>query len=288
MVPGRERPAAVTALAVFFAAGAAIAATSAVALLSPGGPLDPMWRLNRRARDAFATMGGWAVVLLVAVAAACALTAVGLWRGAPWGRGLAIAVLGINFVGDAATAVSGVEPRTVVGLPIAAALIAYLATSRPVRMHFRRASAPGSPRVVVVPVIRDADDRVLLCKMPPHRGVFPGQWGLPGGGVEPGERPAEALAREIREELALELTDAKPLFFSDGRYAKLLPDGTRREMDMIFLLYDCRTSSTDPKLNEEFAEHAWAAPAELPRYDLNAATIATFRRLGWLSPPATG
>ncbi|MDI5349372.1 NUDIX domain-containing protein, partial [Salmonella enterica subsp. enterica serovar Kentucky] len=40
----------------------------------------------------------------------------------------------------------------------------------------------------------------LLCKMADNRGVFPGQWALSGGGVEPGERIEEALRREVREE----------------------------------------------------------------------------------------
>jgi len=47
-------------------------------------------------------------------------------------------------------------------------------------------------RLIVVPLIRRADGRYLFIKMPLHRGVFPGQWGLPGGGVEEGERIEDA------------------------------------------------------------------------------------------------
>ena len=68
-------------------------------------------------------------------------------------------------------------------------------------------------RMIVVPVVRNDDGRVLLCKMPPDRGVFPGQWGLPGGGVEPGERIHDALVREVNEELGVAVVSAKPLFF---------------------------------------------------------------------------
>ena len=64
-------------------------------------------------------------------------------------------------------------------------------------------------RLVVVPIIKDEHDRVLLCKMPPDRGVFPNQWGLPGGGVEAGERMHEALAREVKEELGVSILEAK-------------------------------------------------------------------------------
>lgn len=52
------------------------------------------------------------------------------------------------------------------------------------------------------------DGRLLLAQRtrPPE---LAGQWELPGGKVEPGETPAEALAREIREELAVEVVGAQ-------------------------------------------------------------------------------
>ena len=55
-------------------------------------------------------------------------------------------------------------------------------------------------RTIVCPLIQN-DGAYLLCKMADDRGVFPGQWALSGGGVEPGEQIEEALRREIREEL---------------------------------------------------------------------------------------
>lgn len=47
--------------------------------------------------------------------------------------------------------------------------------------------------LIVVPIIRRTDGRYLLIKMSPNRGVFPGQWGLPGGGVEEDERIEDTL-----------------------------------------------------------------------------------------------
>ena len=72
-------------------------------------------------------------------------------------------------------------------------------------------------RTIVCPLIQN-DGAYLLCKMADDRGVFPGQWALSGGGVEPGERIEEALRREIREELGeqLLLTEITPWTFSDS------------------------------------------------------------------------
>lgn len=71
-------------------------------------------------------------------------------------------------------------------------------------------------RTIVCPLIQN-DGAYLLCKMADDRGVFPGQWAISGGGVEPGERIEEALRREIREELGeqLLLTEITPWTFSE-------------------------------------------------------------------------
>ena len=136
-------------------------------------------------------------------------------------------------------------------------------------------------RLIVVPVIKDGEGRVLLCKMPEDRGVFPGQWGLPGGGVEPGERVDQALAREVSEELGATLIESRPLFFKDGLYDKSFSDGSKRSVYMVFLLFDCRIDLSLPiYLNPEFCEYSWAEPPALKNYDLNSETRATFTSLG--------
>jgi hypothetical protein len=124
--PTSRRPSGVTALSVFFAFSALACVTAGALLLFPGGPLDAAWRLNPRGHEGFERMGVWALPLLAAVGVACAFAAIGLWRNASWGYRLAIAILGVNGVGDALNAVAGHDPRSWIGVPIALALIAYL------------------------------------------------------------------------------------------------------------------------------------------------------------------
>lgn len=148
-------------------------------------------------------------------------------------------------------------------------------------MSSTAAIQPAASRLIVVPVVRDDDGHVLLCRMPPDRGVFPGQWGLPGGGVEPGERIHDALVREVEEELGVAVVSARPLFFKDGTHEKTVPGEGRIALYMVFLLFDCRVDSTRPiRLNDEFCEFAWVEASRLGEYDLNSATRETFAEMG--------
>jgi len=135
-------------------------------------------------------------------------------------------------------------------------------------------------RTIVVAVIQNDRDEYLVCRKPVDRGVFPGQWAIPGGGIEPGERMEDALRREVREEVGLEIHAVRPLFFKDGEYPKLYPDGTRQNVYMIFLLFACRAASEAVTLGEEFEQFAWVKGTELYKYDLNEQTRDTFQQLG--------
>ncbi len=137
-------------------------------------------------------------------------------------------------------------------------------------------------RIIVVGVIENEAGEVLICRMPAGRGVFPGQWGLPGGGIEAGEAAETALQRELGEEVGLAVSEIQPLFFSDGIYTKKFPDGRQQEIYMIFLLYACRAVSGAVRLNDEFEQYAWVRREELAGYDLNLETRKTFQRLGWV------
>jgi hypothetical protein len=120
-------PAGVKVLVVFFAFGATACAVTVAALLTPGGTLEIVWRLNPEAHLGFQKIGtALSVLLMFVVGTACAWAAVGLARQKEWGRRLAIGILALNLIGDSVGAVVRHDPRTLIGLPISGAMIAYL------------------------------------------------------------------------------------------------------------------------------------------------------------------
>ena len=125
-----SRPPGITALSFFFLFGTVMSGLAAVTLLFPGSVLEPLWRLNPRARDGFAAMGSWAVLLMVLVCVACGMAALGLQRCKRWGYWMALFILTINLAGDTANAVLAHDLRTLVGLPMGGAMIVYLLTKR--------------------------------------------------------------------------------------------------------------------------------------------------------------
>ena len=122
-------------LASFFAFGVSLCVLTIVLLLFPGTALDAFWRPNPDAHAAFQSIGNWSIVIMLVVGTACLFAAIGLWRGSHWGTQVAIISLVVNMLGDLSNALLNYDFRTLVGLPIAAAIIVYLA-------RFERLYAP--------------------------------------------------------------------------------------------------------------------------------------------------
>jgi 8-oxo-dGTP diphosphatase len=69
----------------------------------------------------------------------------------------------------------------------------------------------GKPAIrVVAAALYDSAGRVLIADRPAGKHMA-GRWEFPGGKIGPGERDSDALVRELREELGVRVTKARPL-----------------------------------------------------------------------------
>src|SRR3954467_86748 len=73
--------------------------------------------------------------------------------------------------------------------------------------------------LVVACALIDIDRRVLIAQRPPGKQLA-GLWEFPGGKLEPGETPEQALIRELKEELGVTITEAclAPFVFASHAY----------------------------------------------------------------------
>ena len=108
--------------------------------------------------------------------------------------------------------------------------------------------------IVVAAALVDADGRILLQQRAPGR-QMEGLWEFPGGKIEEGELPEEALIRELREELGID-TDAACL--APAAFASE-PLGERH---LLLLLYICRKWRGTPQALDATALK-WVRPLEM-------------------------
>lgn len=108
-------------------------------------------------------------------------------------------------------------------------------------------------------VIRDDDGRILLARSQGDE-----QWALIGGGLEPGEEPVAALAREVQEELGVEAVVGQIIgaYGGEGMFITY-PNGDR--CAYVTTAYECRLTSSVMILEaEELRDAAWFMPSAIP------------------------
>jgi len=125
-------------------------------------------------------------------------------------------------------------------------------------------------KLVVAALLRDPSGRILLTRRRADQ-PMPGQWELPGGKIEPGESPSEALVRELREELGISVRVGRAWDILFHRYP---------EFDLLMLVYACELPVRGPRPRPlEVAELAFVAPAQLSDYDVLPADAPLIARL---------
>jgi 8-oxo-dGTP diphosphatase len=118
--------------------------------------------------------------------------------------------------------VSAVESGAV---PVVATVTEALADHRPFRLQ----------RVAAYALLR-RDDRVLLTRLS-GRAAHPGAWTLPGGGLDHGEAPVAALAREVAEECGVACEVGDLLGVHDAHFSGTAPSGRWEDYHGVHLVF---------------------------------------------------
>jgi 8-oxo-dGTP diphosphatase len=113
--------------------------------------------------------------------------------------------------------------------------------------------------LVAAVALVDADGRVLISKRPEGKQLG-GLWEFPGGKVEAGERPEAALVRELKEELAIDVSASclAPLTFASHAYD---------DFHLLMPLYVCRRWRGEVR-GAEGQEIKWVPPLKLRDYPM--------------------
>jgi 8-oxo-dGTP diphosphatase len=110
------------------------------------------------------------------------------------------------------------------------------------------------------------DDAVLLTRFS-ERGFHTGQWGLPGGGIEHGETPREAVAREVKEETGLDCEVGEAVTIDDVRVRGTAPSGRDEEFHSIGIVFAATVAAgAEPQVVEVDGTTdavAWVSRAEI-------------------------
>lgn len=121
--------------------------------------------------------------------------------------------------------------------------------------------------LVVAAAIYDSAGRVLLAQRPAGKAMA-GLWEFPGGKIEMGETPEQALMRELEEELQITLNpqELRPITFASYSYD---------EFHLLMPLFELRGWSGHPN-PVEGQTLAWVHPIDLHSYPAPAADIPLF------------
>jgi 8-oxo-dGTP diphosphatase len=122
-------------------------------------------------------------------------------------------------------------------------------------------------RVVAALIFKDG--KVLVCQRTRHQ-TMPLKWEFPGGKIEEGEQPRDALRRELDEELGIDATIGEEV----SRIVHEYPDGGSVEL-RFFIVREYRGEIE----NKIFRDVRWSPPSQLPSYDFLEADLLLVKDL---------
>jgi len=134
----------------------------------------------------------------------------------------------------------------------------------------KRGDRSAEKPLLVVAALIASDGRILACQR--HRtDAFALRWEFPGGKVRSHEKPEEALARELEEELGVTAEIGEEVHRTRHRY-----DEMSREIELVF--YTARADA-EAMQNRVFEQIRWVAPANLASLDFLPADRELIRLL---------
>jgi 8-oxo-dGTP diphosphatase len=126
-----------------------------------------------------------------------------------------------------------------------------------------------SPRTIrVVAAVIAKEGRYLITQRRPTA-VLPLLWEFPGGRVEPGESDGQALKREVKHRLSVEIKVGHLISFLSHPYERY---------DVDLYLYECQIVSGELQA-ENVQEYKWVTSAEFDKYPFTPADEASMTKL---------
>jgi 8-oxo-dGTP diphosphatase len=111
--------------------------------------------------------------------------------------------------------------------------------------------------------------KILVCQRTRHQ-VMPLKWEFPGGKIEEGEQPRDALRRELNEELGIDAVIGDEV----ARIRHEYPNHSKVEL-RFFAVHEYSGGME----NRIFREIRWAEPGELPKFDFLEADLTLVKDL---------
>lgn len=133
----------------------------------------------------------------------------------------------------------------------------------------QRASAPYSNMKRVVAALIMKDGKVLVCQRTRHQ-TMPLKWEFPGGKIEEGEQPRDALRRELDEELGIDAKIGEEV----ARIRHEYKSGNAVEL-RFYAVHHYKGEIE----NRIFRDLRWSSRSELPSYDFLEADLSLVRDL---------
>jgi len=147
-------------------------------------------------------------------------------------------------------------------------------------------------RTIASALIFSKDGKLLMGKKDPAKGgVYSDSWHIPGGGLDEGETLEQAVEREVKEEVGIDISPYNPVLIPEkggGVAEKFLPSGEKVLCRMEFNIFrvdiaDKLASDIETNLSDDLVQIQWFGPEELPNVKQIPGGKEYFQKIGLIA-----